>query len=680
MWKPCVWFALFATPTALAQPVTFSVNGPVDPHSGGIRYARGTFPTPQVPLQAGNPIAFGVRSGPVPVAVGLACPWPGDVFDFALAPVRSESTFFQSPPFPFVEGDPDGTNNAILAPAGMGLATSPLVVAFAPGSWTATSTLRDNLDAVSFGEDYFPAMENSGPGNQCVASPWAMRVTPFPEPIVTASDPVALRFSVDPWAIGLPASAVLAESGGFDVGAGLGPWTSPSPAAGDVFESATMIVAGGVAIGGGANFLVHDQPALALATAASAEDDLDALENVGVQHVPWFGTTTAIPGDLRARLTLVGPTPPTPGMSSYHPRNDAPVFFSVTRNSYGLVGSAVRSQFVLDGGAAADVFVTALVPGAAPGVGTNLLFLDEAELGLYAVDATPGAPSTSLGDACDDVDAFILWIDPMFRAAVSAAIDTIVAPGFLPPPGSFGQRVGPGMTVSIVEYLGLPPGAVRVGFSVSSDSIGLEFTAVDFEAGPVAPVGGFSTAAADVFYSEPFGGPPDQNWLWFEGADLGLDEGAWVNGISTSFAALSDDVDGLDSSGSGCEGDVFEYGAGCAGSGGFVPVLSATGCPDAGAVLTIRLTGALGASQGLLFVGIAPAALVVAGCPFLVSPAASFSLAVPIFGPPAPGAGFFTLPVIVPPGLSGTVHLQAFVLDGGGPAGASATNGLGLDF
>lgn len=114
------------------DPVTFSVNGPVDPQTEGIRDARGLPPTPPAGPQPGNMLALGVRTGPLgppfgPVARALGLPtiWPGDVNDYDVAGVPSEAVMFQSPPFPPalpVPAPPDGTNNQILEAIAMGLA------------------------------------------------------------------------------------------------------------------------------------------------------------------------------------------------------------------------------------------------------------------------------------------------------------------------------------------------------------------------------------------------------------------------------------------------------------------------------------------------------------------------------------------------------------------------------
>ena len=102
------------------------------------------------------------------------------------------------------------------------------------------------------------------------------------------------------------------------------------------------------------------------------------------------------------------------------------------------------------------------------------------------------------------------------------------------------------MTQSLVAYLAatgrpVPPGCLRLGFSVATDAVGLEYTAVDWEAGPVDPPGGVAAAAGDLFYAEPDGDAVNPNYLWHEEVDLGLDPGQWRNGVSTDLADLPDD-------------------------------------------------------------------------------------------------------------------------------------------
>ena len=118
-----------------------------------------------------------------------------------------------------------------------------------------------------------------------------------------------------------------------------------------------------------------------------------------------------MPGSLHARLAELPavPDPPPPAVSAHDPVNTAPIFFSVSRSSPGLPGTAVRAAFVLGDatgatpGAGADVFVSVKLPGATAGEGLNLLFIDNAELGLMPTD---------------DLDALTLWVDPLYRGLV----------------------------------------------------------------------------------------------------------------------------------------------------------------------------------------------------------------------------------------------------------------------
>ena len=546
-------------------PVSFSVNGPVDPHSEGLRDARGAAPTPQAPAQAGNETAFGIRSGAVPPALGIPGPPPGDVSHYSAAGIPADAVFFQSgPPVPgSPQGTkPNGTNNQILQPKAVGLVAGP---GLGPALWLALSPERDNVDALSFGTDYFPPGITVGldpsipalpdPPAGVVFAKWEDRgiaAPPYKEPIVMDDAPgIVFQFSVDPWAIGKVPSDLATVSGHGDVGAGLGPWTSPGRAAGTIFETPHLVRVGGVTVGGGINRALWGNDALALApeTAhmAPMEDDLDALESTG-ENIDWVTGLRMWPGNIHGRVVELGVDLPPAGSSQHEPRLATPIFFSVTRNSAGERFSAVRSQFVDDGGAAGDIFVSMKPPWAPAGAGSNLLFIDQAELGLFALDASPG--TTGPGDYTDDLDALILSVCPEFRAQLLYLIGNIIATRdtstFDPVTGA---GVGVGMTQSITRYLagGIPPDCIKVGFSVTTDAIGLGHTGVDWEAGPIAPVGGVSSAAGDIFYATVGGAAANPNYLWYEEEDLGLDAGAWVNGASTNLASLADNLDALDS-------------------------------------------------------------------------------------------------------------------------------------
>jgi hypothetical protein len=126
-------------------------------------------------------------------------------------------------------------------------------------------------------------------------------------------------------------------------------------------------------------------------------------------------------------------------------------------------------------------------------------------------------------------------------------------------------------------------------------------------------------------------------------------------------------------------GSITSYGAGCAGSGGFVPTLTATGAAAPGGALTIRIDDAAGGGPAVFAVGIGKGAFPIklTGCKLNVLNLLGFVGPAPLtFG--GPGAGSLaidvTVPVTVSPGSAFT--LQAFNADAGVLHGFSATNGL----
>lgn len=126
-----------------------------------------------------------------------------------------------------------------------------------------------------------------------------------------------------------------------------------------------------------------------------------------------------------------------------------------------------------------------------------------------------------------------------------------------------------------------------------------------------------------------------------------------------------------------CLGAAISHGAGCAGTGGVVPLLELLGCPSPGGVGQLTLSGGVGGGSALLFFGLAPAALPMGGgCQLLVAPLLPLILNVPLSGSGA-GAGQTTLPFSIAPGSpTGQIGVQAFVVDPGGQAGFSNSNGL----
>ena len=173
------------------------------------------------------------------------------------------------------------------------------------------------------------------------------------------------------------------------------------------------------------------------------------------------------------------------------------------------------------------------------------------------------------------------------------------------------------------------------------------------------------------------------------GGDYTLAAGSAAIDAGTAFMAPADDLLGKHRpAGAGfdigayesgaCWGTSAGYGAGLAGSGGKVPTLGATGCPDVAATLTVTIANALGGVPALLLLGGAPASLPKWGGTLLVTPLASVPL---VLGGPSgvAGAGAASLAGAVPDdaaliGLE--VDLQALIADPAAPADIALSPGL----
>lgn len=150
-------------------------------------------------------------------------------------------------------------------------------------------------------------------------------------------------------------------------------------------------------------------------------------------------------------------------------------------------------------------------------------------------------------------------------------------------------------------------------------------------------------------------------------------------GSVSSTGASAEAVSMVEVPPSACSGAWMAYGAGLAGSGAFVPRLVGGGCPEVGGAFTLGFDRALGAASGVLFVGLAPAAVPFKGGTFHVG-ALLLSVPMAVGGAPGvPGVGALTLPATLPadPLLAGaSVYLQVGFIDGGAVAGASLSKGL----
>lgn len=120
-------------------------------------------------------------------------------------------------------------------------------------------------------------------------------------------------------------------------------------------------------------------------------------------------------------------------------------------------------------------------------------------------------------------------------------------------------------------------------------------------------------------------------------------------------------------------GPIVDYGSGCPGSGVNNPAMTALGCPTPGGALTLAITDGIPSSTAILFIGIAPTNVALAGgCTLLTSPVAQLVL-------PLDASGGLTIPTVIPPGTpTSTAYLQAFNLDAGTTWGYRATDGVSI--
>ncbi len=166
--------------------------------------------------------------------------------------------------------------------------------------------------------------------------------------------------------------------------------------------------------------------------------------------------------------------------------------------------------------------------------------------------------------------------------------------------------------------------------------------------------------------------PPGTGWLLANAHAIGNDgrivgEGFSPQGLQ-AFVLLPDSDGGFD-----------VYGAGCAGSGGFLPGLWGQGDPTGGGSFSLALTNGLGGGAGLLLVGLGNQSAPFKGCTLSVLPLSSLSVPLALT-PGGAGGGLWSLDVTLPASVpAGSLFLQAALSDAGGPAGVTVTNPLRLD-
>ena len=125
---------------------------------------------------------------------------------------------------------------------------------------------------------------------------------------------------------------------------------------------------------------------------------------------------------------------------------------------------------------------------------------------------------------------------------------------------------------------------------------------------------------------------------------------------------------------------VESVGEGLAGTAGLVPTLTASGCPELGAAMTIDVAIGLGGAAGAVAFGTTAAEVPLLGGKLWLVPLGSVPST--LGGPPGvPGLGSASHPFTVPssPAFAGSeLHLQGFYFDGLAPFGVSMTSGLRL--
>ncbi|MCA8971604.1 MAG: hypothetical protein KDC95_17560 [Planctomycetes bacterium] len=126
-----------------------------------------------------------------------------------------------------------------------------------------------------------------------------------------------------------------------------------------------------------------------------------------------------------------------------------------------------------------------------------------------------------------------------------------------------------------------------------------------------------------------------------------------------------------------CQGEITSYGFGCQGTGKFLPVLTGTGCPKPGNTITLDLDYGLGGSVGVLLFGAnRTLAMLPRGCALRIDPVLLISPPIPLSGT-APGEGKFSVPLVIPSTVTtGSLTMQALILDRGSLFEWSMSGGL----
>lgn len=121
------------------------------------------------------------------------------------------------------------------------------------------------------------------------------------------------------------------------------------------------------------------------------------------------------------------------------------------------------------------------------------------------------------------------------------------------------------------------------------------------------------------------------------------------------------------------------FGAGCPGTGGFVPELSLSGCADSSGSVNLEINKGPGGSVAALLLGLGQASSPLGGgCTLLLSGVLPQTLMLPLFGT-GPGSGAISISSGLPANLlAGSITAQSFVADSALGQGFTSTNGVVL--
>lgn len=125
-------------------------------------------------------------------------------------------------------------------------------------------------------------------------------------------------------------------------------------------------------------------------------------------------------------------------------------------------------------------------------------------------------------------------------------------------------------------------------------------------------------------------------------------------------------------------GTLAQYGAGLAGSGGFVPTMTGNGCPRLGETIDIEITGGLGGAQGCMLFGFQQLSFPLFGGTVLVNPLVCLTHSL---GGAGAGNGTRTFSLTIPVKIDYVgqdFYFQSLYIDAGAVQGASFTNGVNL--